>query len=429
LWPDDRPAVVPSGLEVAAISPVVGDVIRRAGARPFFMGLAAPVATVSSNGDADRTGVEPNRTVQRLDHPSRRYLVHLNAPGWNVIGATAPWLPGIAVGHNNHIAWDTAAIGADTQDVFVEKLNPSNPHQVWENGRWVATRIVTEPIVIRGNPKPFMFDAEFTRHGAIVASDGERHLAFALRWSGTEPGAAPQLAVLALNRASSWPELTAAVARWKVPALRVTYAGADGRRGSLAGGVIPVRRGWNGALPAPAWPGAYEWTGWQSPASTSAGARTAAASAIAQLARDPADRVAALLQNLSRAGAGADSLRLQRALIVDAIAESMRAHAPADAVVFEHPLAISAAARRRFNIGPIKPVAGAGGPFAIASDPVDWDRSAAMNAPGQSGSPDSAHFSDFARKWAAGERVELAFTDAAVQAAAESTLTLTVRTP
>ena len=342
-----------------------------------------------------------------------------------MIGATAPWLPGVAAGHNDRIAWDTAAIGADTQDLFVEKVNPSNPHQVWEDGRWVATRIVTEPIVIRGNPKPFMFDAEFTRHGAIVASDGERHLAFALRWSGTEPGAAGQLAVLALNRVSSWPELTAAVARWKVPALRVIYAGADGRRGSLVGGVIPVRRGWNGALPAPGWPGTYEWTGWQIPASANEGARTAAASAIAQLARDPADRVTALLQKLSRAGAGVDSLKVQRALIVDAIAESMRAHAPAGAVLFEHPLAISDAARRRFNIGPMTPGPDAGGPFVIASDPVDWDRSTTLNAPGQSGSPDSAHFSDFAKKWAAGEHVELAFTDAAVQAAAESTLTLT----
>ena len=97
------------------------------------MGLAAPRRDGQSRTATPVRIEASSRTEklsQRLDHPSRRYLVHLVAPGWNVIGATAPWLPGVAVGHNDRIAWDTAAIGADTQDVFVEKVNPSNPHQV-----------------------------------------------------------------------------------------------------------------------------------------------------------------------------------------------------------------------------------------------------------------------------------------------------------
>ena len=32
--------------------------------------------------------------------PSLRYWVHLNAPGWDVIGAGEPSLPGISIGHN-----------------------------------------------------------------------------------------------------------------------------------------------------------------------------------------------------------------------------------------------------------------------------------------------------------------------------------------
>ena len=445
LLPADRPAVIPPGLDVTTISSVVGDAIRRAGTPPFFMGLAAPVAIARSNDDAVRsndaaarvpasapivargaTAGGPSARDQRtLDHPSRRYLVHLNAPGWNVIGATAPWLPGVAVGHNDRIAWDPVPIDADTQDVFVEKVNPSNPHQVEDAGRWVDTTIVKDTIVIRGHPKPFMFDSEFTRHGLVVASDRARHLVFTVRWSGTEPGAAGELAALALDRAASWPEFKAAVARWKMPARRFAYADVEGRRVSLVGALIPVRRGWNGALPAPGWPGACEWTGWQDLENAEVRTKPIAASAVTQFARAHPDRADELLRSAS----AANSLELQRALIADATAESRRAHSPADAIVFAHPLAITEAARRRFNIGPMKPASQAGGPFAIASDPADWDRSAALNAPGQSGSPDSTHFSDFAKQWTAGERVELAFTDAAVQAAAESTLTLTVRSP
>ena len=40
---------------------------------------------------------DPHRV---LALPSLRYMVHLVAPGWNVIGAGEPGLPGVALGHN-----------------------------------------------------------------------------------------------------------------------------------------------------------------------------------------------------------------------------------------------------------------------------------------------------------------------------------------
>jgi len=429
LLPAGRPIVVPPGLDVTTISAIVGDVIRRAGTPPFFMGLAAPVTTVRPNDNAVRANaMAPAPIARTIDHPSRRYLVHLNAPGWNVIGATAPWLPGVAVGHNDRISWDTAAFDADTQDVFVEQVNPSNPHQVEDRGRWVDTTIVQDTIVIRGNPKPFAFESEFTPHGLVVASDRARHLAFTVRWSGAEPGAAGELASLALDRAASWPEFKEAVARWKMPARRFSYADVDGRRGSLVGALIPERRGWDGALPAPGWPGAFEWTGWKNLETAEPPAKTTTALTVMSFARAHPDGADHLLRTLGESGSAGDSLAAQRRLIADATAGATPAHTPAGAVLFAHPLAISEAARRRFNIGPMTPAAAAGGPFAIAADPAAWDRSRAVNAPGQSGSP-GAHFSDLAERWAAGEQVELPFTDAAVQAAAESTLTLTARVP
>jgi penicillin amidase len=39
--------------------------------------------------------------------PSLRYIAHLNAPGLNVIGAGEPGLPGISIGHNERIAFDS----------------------------------------------------------------------------------------------------------------------------------------------------------------------------------------------------------------------------------------------------------------------------------------------------------------------------------
>src|SRR6185503_7990454 len=80
------------------------------------IGRAASRVTASPQGQLSFS--EAHRT---LTTPSARYFVHLKAPGWNVIGATSPWLPGVAIGHNERVAWGMTPIEVDTQDVFVEE--------------------------------------------------------------------------------------------------------------------------------------------------------------------------------------------------------------------------------------------------------------------------------------------------------------------
>jgi acyl-homoserine lactone acylase PvdQ len=95
----------------------------------------------------------------------------------------------------------------------------------------------------------------------------------------------------------------------------------------------------------------------------------------------------------------------------------------ASTATFAHVLDMTAAARQRFTIGPV-PRPPDDSQVAITADLSAWDRSQAMNAPGQSGSPASPHFKDHVQLWSAGGRFPLAFSDAAVQANAASTLTL-----
>jgi hypothetical protein len=443
----DRAMEIPAGIDPASVPDLVADAIRRVGTPPFFLGLAAPViqGTVrlkagatdarSAPGIASGSGAfgsvrpQPDRDSDRkLDHPSLRYLVHLNAPGWNVIGATAPWHPGVAEGHNDHVAWSAAPSAADTQDVYVEKLNPANPRQVEDNGRWLDIDARKDFIAVRGRRMPVDYQRETTRHGVIVASDLARHLAFTVRWSGSEPGAAAELAAPALDRASSSAEFRAALARWKMPARRFTFAVADGRRESQIAALVPLRRGWNGAFPVPGWTGTYEWSGWMMPGpAPAAPPKAAAAPIILASARRHPDRADALLQRLAAAASAPDSPTAQRAAIVDALAEALRERTlPADEpVLFAHPLGITAAARGRFNIAAPARTGAAVDPFAIAADAADWDRSTAISAPGQSGWADSANFADLAKLWSQGKSFPLAFSESAVQAHAAATLTLT----
>jgi penicillin amidase len=426
LLPEDRALDPASGVDLALVPGLVAEMLRRVGTPPFFLGLAAPVTAGTVRPNPDTAG-----GVRTLRHPSLRYFVHLNAPGWNVIGATAPWHPGVAEGHNDRLAWTAEPIDADTQDVYVERLNPTNPRQVDDAGRWVDIDVRQGVIAVRGRKAPVDFTIETTRHGVIVASDLEHHVAFAVRWAGTEPGTAAEMWAAAIDRAGSAADFGAALAHWKMPARKVTLVASDGRRTTLGAGIVPVRRGWNGALPAPAWTGAAEWSGWTTanPAPPRDGApQTRASQVMLDAIRQHPDRGNALLQRLAAPGASAEHVAAQRAIWVDMLAQALHDREVAGRdVVFAHPLAVTPPAQQRFNVPARARAGNSVDASAIAVDAADWDRSTAINAPGQSGWADSPNFADLAALWSDGKWFPLAFSEGAVQQHTATTLTLTPR--
>ncbi len=72
--------------------------------------------------------------------------------------------------------------------------------------------------------------------------------------------------------------------------------------------------------------------------------------------------------------------------------------------------------------GLVPTVAGSASAYGMAFDVENWDSALVMNAPGQSGWPDSPHYKDLAALWAEGSTLPMAFTPAAVQRAARATL-------
>jgi penicillin amidase len=199
---------------------------------------------------------DPHRLINL---PSLRYLVHLNAPGWNVIGAGEPGLPGVALGHNDRIAWGFTIVGTDQSDLYVEETHPDDPTQYRVGERWEKMKVLREPVKVKGEAQPVEVELRFTRHGPVLYQDTKRRRAFALRWVGSEPGSAAYLGSLAVDRARNQQEFVEALKRWKVPALNMVYADVDGHIGWVATGLTPVRKGWDGLLPVPGAAGEYEW--------------------------------------------------------------------------------------------------------------------------------------------------------------------------
>jgi penicillin amidase len=196
---------------------------------------------------------DPHRV---LALPSLRYMIHLVAPGWNVIGAGEPGLPGVALGHNENIAWGFTIFGLDQQDLYVEELNPANPLEYRTEAGWEPMVSRPEEFLIKGAAAQTI-NLKFTRHGPILWADGKR--ALALRWVGSEPGTAGYLASLAIDRVQNWTQFEAAVSRWKVPSENIVYADRAGNIGEYSIGLAPVRS-WTGLLPVPG-VGNYNWAG------------------------------------------------------------------------------------------------------------------------------------------------------------------------
>jgi penicillin amidase len=216
------------------------------------------VAGAGSTSGKPLLASDPHRGIAL---PALRYLVHLHAPGWNVIGSGEPELPGVALGHNEHLAWGFTIVGTDQADLYVEETHPDDPTRYRAGERWESMHIVREKVRVRRETKPVEIELRFTRHGPVLHQDVKRHRAYALRWIGAEPGGAGYLGCLALDRARSDKEFRAAIARWKSPSENIVYADVEGNIGWVAAGWAPVRKGWDGLLPVPGAAGRYEWQG------------------------------------------------------------------------------------------------------------------------------------------------------------------------
>lgn len=201
---------------------------------------------------------DPHRAIAL---PSLRYLVHLQAPGWNVIGSGEPGLPGVALGHNERIAWGFTIVGTDQADLYVERTHPDDPRQYRVGTSWQPMTIVHETLEVRGQAAPTLLELRYTAHGPVIYQDEARGLAYVLRWAGAEPGGAAYLGSLSVARAQNWPEFLRALEAWKVPGLNFVYADVAGHIGWIAAALTPRRQGWSGLLPVPGDQQAFEWRG------------------------------------------------------------------------------------------------------------------------------------------------------------------------
>ncbi len=240
-------------------------------ARPGQRAEAAPADWDTSTIGSNNWAVAPSRTAtgrpilandphRAHGTPSLRYVVHINAPGMNVIGAGEPALPGISIGHNGTVAFGLTIFAMDQEDLYVYETDPADPDTYRYRGRNAPMDVVTEEIRVRGEDAPRRVTLKFTRHGPVVREDPANRRAYAVRTVWLEPGTAPYFGSIDYARARNIDEFLAAMDRWGAPSENQVYADTSGTIAWVPGGLMPIRRNWDGLLPVPG-DGRYEWEG------------------------------------------------------------------------------------------------------------------------------------------------------------------------
>ncbi|HTG86206.1 MAG TPA: penicillin acylase family protein [Pyrinomonadaceae bacterium] len=195
--------------------------------------------------------------------PSIWYMVHLSAPGVRVAGVTSPGLPGVVIGHNEHVAWGFTNVGPDVQDLYVEKFDPANPKRYQTPSGWQEATIRREEIKVRkglASPEHDVVTQEVTvtRHGPIIfEGDGKR---YALRWTAFDSKRLAGDLSYGMNRARNWNEFNVGLQSFTAPTQNIIYADVDGHIGYHASGIVPIRKSGDGSLPYDGSTDAGEWT-------------------------------------------------------------------------------------------------------------------------------------------------------------------------
>lgn len=205
-----------------------------------------------------------------LSAPSTWFFAHLEAPGLNVIGATLPGIPAVVLGRTDKIAWGFTNTGPDVQDLYLEKIDPTNPNQyIGPDGP--LSFLAREEIIQIKNKAPLRFVVKQSQHGPIISDSHARsqkiidtkRFALALRWTALDVENQTLMGGILMNRADSIESFRSALRHHYAPMQTVAIADTQGNIALQVAGTAPRRQlhqGLYGVAPALGWERSFDWT-------------------------------------------------------------------------------------------------------------------------------------------------------------------------
>lgn len=271
LWADDGPprriAAAPASEAVALLGRERLDALGAALPDELAPRLASNVWILGGSRTPTGRPVLAGDPHLGLSDPNIWTLARIDAPGYQRIGAFVPGVPFLVIGHNGRVAWSMTTTHSDTQDLFVEKLDPADPGRYLTPDGSAAFESRTE--TIRAGDRTVEQVVRATRHGPVV-SDAMESAAEAAADGTVLALASPVLradddtaeALFQMGAATDADAFVDALRGFHSPQQNVAFADGDGRIGMLSAGRVPVRASGDGFLPAAGWTGDGDWLGW-----------------------------------------------------------------------------------------------------------------------------------------------------------------------
>ncbi|MCG6858708.1 MAG: penicillin acylase family protein [Salaquimonas sp.] len=213
-----------------------------------------------------------------LTAPGVFYLAHMafkeNGEQRHIIGATLAGTPLALVARNGKVAWGLTTTVLDSQDVFIERLNPDNANQYLTPTGWREFDTSDVEVTVKGG-EPVKFTRRLTRHGPVLPDKyrgvakllPEGHVA-AVEWVTLANDDTTVEGALGISTASSVDDFLKAVRKVVAPMQSMVVADTAGNIALVAPGRIPLRNPANmiaGREPVPGWDPLYDWIGFLTP--------------------------------------------------------------------------------------------------------------------------------------------------------------------
>ena len=201
--------------------------------------------------------------------PGPWYPCGLITPDLRAIGVTIPGIGGMVIGRTNHIAAGVTNAYGDTQDLYVEMLDPENPDNYLEGNVSIPFEVIEETWRFKdktaeGGFKKEKLKIRLTRRGPVISGvmpGLKTDRVITVRYSSFE-AMAPSIGLERFLECRTVDELRRALKDVNQISLNIVFADSRGDIGWQVTGKLPIRARGEGLIPYVVRDSRDNWTGW-----------------------------------------------------------------------------------------------------------------------------------------------------------------------
>lgn len=189
-------------------------------------------------------------------------------PGKRSVGVSFPGMPGMIICRTTHAAYGITNSYGDTQDLYIETIDPKNPDNYLEGGRSLPFGVITETMKVKDKKSPNGYREEIvtiklTRRGPVVSGilkGLKTEKCVTLRLSAYET-MGPGIGIDRLVMASSVDDIRKGLQEVTMAGFNFVFADDRGNIGWQTTGRIPIRSQKDSTVPFVVKDGVDNWKG------------------------------------------------------------------------------------------------------------------------------------------------------------------------